>query len=398
MTPGLLKVEQPCPQCGAPVLLEESDRLFACRHCRVRLYLSGGAAPRYFLPPARGEDFLFVPYWHFRGASFAVTHGDITTRFFDKTLRAAGPDGLPLTMGVRTQAMTLRRAARGMEGRFLKPRATGDEALHRAEALSRSFGGLKEKIVHTTFVGEARSLVYAPCYERDGAIWDAVLGRRQVVRDLGDSLGPFEDTSSWRTKFMPALCPECGWDLPGERRSVVLVCTGCRRAWESRNGRWLQISHMILPGTGGTFFPCWELNVHVEGLVPKNYATLPAATRGAWERDGVLLRVPAFASRPRVFMRLAGQLTTGPPGEGEAGDLAGGELRPVTLERDDAMAMAGVVLTMLAVPKRDIYVLLPKLKIRLREAKLVFLPFRERGGDFVQAERGVSFRRNALRS
>lgn len=394
----MLKVEQPCPQCGAPVTLEESDRLFSCGHCRVRLYLSGGRAPRYFLPPAGDGDFLFVPYWHFRGASFTVLPGDITTRFLDKTMRAAGPDGLPLTLGVRTQAMTLRRAARDMKGRFLEPVASGDEALARAEAVARSFGGVNRRPVHTAFVGEARSLVYAPLCERDGALWDAVLDRRQAALPGEGIAGPFEDSSSWRTTFLPALCPECGWDLPGERRSVVLVCRRCSRSWASSRGRWLPVKTLFAGGQGANYFPVWELRVGVDGVGPGNFTSLPAASRAAWREGEFRLRVPAFAIRPRVLMRLAAQLTGAPLEQGVSERVPEGEIRSVTLGREDALAMAGVVLALLAVPKRDVYALLPGLKPGLRSAAIVYLPFDERAGDFVLREGAVSFRKNALRS
>jgi ribosomal protein S27AE len=398
MTPGLLKVEQPCPQCGAPVLLEESDRLFACGHCRVRLYLSGGTLPRYFLPPKEGGDLLFVPYWHFRGAWFAVFRGDIATRFFDKTLRASGPEKLPLTLGVRPQAMTLRRAARGVKGRFLRPLMSGDAALQKAEALSRSFGGLQGTIVHSAFSGEARSIIYAPYHEREHALWDAVLGRRQVAvpGDLSEQSPP-EDTSSWQTTFMPALCPECGWDLPGERRSVVLHCRGCSRSWESEKGRWEGVRHDFAPGTGGSYFPFWELRVRVEGVRPEHSQGLPAPTRKAWEDGALLVRVPAFGVRPRVLMRLSGQLTALPPEPGDGRETPEGVIVPVTLEKREALAMTEVVLAMLVVPKRDAYALLPNLRPRLEAARILFLPFRESGGDFVQAERKISFRKNTRR-
>lgn len=397
MTPGLLKVEQPCPQCGAPVTLEESDRLFSCGHCRVRLYLSGGSVPRFFLPPAAGKEFLFVPYWHFRGASFTVTSGEIATRFSDRTMRASGPVGLPLTMGVRTQAMTLRRAAREMEGRFLRPESSGEEALVRGEAVARSFAGKGGKTLHRSFVGDARSIVYAPYCERDGALWDAVLGRRQAAVPAEGIGGPFENTSAWRTAFMPALCPECGWDLPGERRSVVLVCRRCRRSWESRNGRWVPVRTFFASGTGTSYFPAWELRVGVDGLGSRNFANLPAATRESWGEGEMVMRVPAFGVRPRVLMRLSCQLTTLTPDTRASEAVPDGDVRSVTVGKEDALAMTGVVVALLAVPKRDVHRLLPALKPHLSSSRIVYYPFDERGGDYVQREGGVSFRKNTLR-
>ena len=49
------QIEQGCPQCGAPVTLDETDRLLACPFCRTRLYLVPEGHFRYHIPPAAGN-------------------------------------------------------------------------------------------------------------------------------------------------------------------------------------------------------------------------------------------------------------------------------------------------------------------------------------------------------
>ncbi|RME62869.1 MAG: hypothetical protein D6778_10460, partial [Nitrospirae bacterium] len=64
-----LKVFLECPQCGGPVELEETDRLFRCSFCRVKLQITAPGPPRYWLKP-RDEPFselIFLPYWRFKG-------------------------------------------------------------------------------------------------------------------------------------------------------------------------------------------------------------------------------------------------------------------------------------------------------------------------------------------
>jgi hypothetical protein len=42
-------IEYQCPQCGAPAILTETDRLFTCQFCRVKSYLLPGDYFRYVL-------------------------------------------------------------------------------------------------------------------------------------------------------------------------------------------------------------------------------------------------------------------------------------------------------------------------------------------------------------
>ena len=51
LTPNPWAVELQCPQCGAPVTLEEADRILACAFCRVRLLLIHPGYPQYYLDP-----------------------------------------------------------------------------------------------------------------------------------------------------------------------------------------------------------------------------------------------------------------------------------------------------------------------------------------------------------
>ena len=48
-----LQVEQGCPQCGARIVLAETDRLLTCSFCGVRNYLQATGPFRYVLPLAR---------------------------------------------------------------------------------------------------------------------------------------------------------------------------------------------------------------------------------------------------------------------------------------------------------------------------------------------------------
>lgn len=56
-------LEHQCPQCGAGVSLAETDRIFSCPFCRVRLYIAGDTLFSYYLVPAvKNTDAAFFSH------------------------------------------------------------------------------------------------------------------------------------------------------------------------------------------------------------------------------------------------------------------------------------------------------------------------------------------------
>jgi len=66
-------IDYQCPQCGAPAVLDETDRLFLCEYCRVKSYLITKDYFRYTLPSKAPENkkLLYFPYWRFKGMLFS---------------------------------------------------------------------------------------------------------------------------------------------------------------------------------------------------------------------------------------------------------------------------------------------------------------------------------------
>ena len=79
------QIEHQCPRCGAPVLLEETDRILSCGYCRVRLYIRVKDHARYCLAPGKApaRDLFFVPYWRFKGLVFSRTGVEIEQKVID---------------------------------------------------------------------------------------------------------------------------------------------------------------------------------------------------------------------------------------------------------------------------------------------------------------------------
>jgi len=392
-------------------MLDEADRLLTCGHCRVRLYLAAGRVAKYFLPPHASlgmKDLFFVPYWHLRGAHYRVLFSGTESTFLDTSCRASSAPVLPVTLGVRAQAMAMRIAAEGVEGSFVRPTLPYGGMLSRTEGTVRAFsdahGGAGAYL--TSFVGEAVSLIYAPVLPESKGLVDAVLNRPfPGTKSVSpEDLGPLEDTGSWTVSFLPAICPECGWDMPGERQSQVLLCTNCDRAWQVEGGRFVPLSFGSIEGGGGEVLPFWRVEVGIDGVKLDSYAdlaalaNLPRAVRDEWHRRRPAFWIPAFRSRPRLFLRLARQLTVFAPGEETlAPRVPPGKIHPVTVGYEAALESVRLTLAELAVPRKNVLPLLEGVKVKLLDRRLVYLPFTARGGDLMQEELGLSMRRNALR-
>ncbi len=87
-----MKIDYSCPQCGAPIVLSETDRILTCPYCRVSHYLVPEDFFRYYLPPDPGladpGRILFVPYGRFRGMFFHLLRPAVESRVIDHTFLA----------------------------------------------------------------------------------------------------------------------------------------------------------------------------------------------------------------------------------------------------------------------------------------------------------------------
>lgn len=163
-----MKIDYSCPQCGAPIVLNETDRLLTCPYCRVRHYLVPEDVFRYYLPPdprlADADRVLFVPYGRFRGMYFHLLWPDIESKVIDYNFLAIKEACFPGSLGLRPQTLHLRPALfnRGEES------LTPDQDLfdfQRPRTLTGS--GSKSPYSRPTieddaYIGEVKSIVYAP--------------------------------------------------------------------------------------------------------------------------------------------------------------------------------------------------------------------------------------------
>lgn len=172
-----LSLSHQCPQCGAPVELEETDHIFACPFCQVRLFIHAHGPLQYYMKPrikAPGT-LIYVPYWRLRGTAYVLDSESMQHKILDSSLLATSSPCLPPSLGLRTQALALHFVEPETPGYFLRP---GFPSAGFKKKLLNAVPGLRP--VHgpklTSCVGDALSLVFLPVFQ-DKELTDGITGQ-----------------------------------------------------------------------------------------------------------------------------------------------------------------------------------------------------------------------------
>jgi hypothetical protein len=117
-------IEQSCPSCGASIVLSEDDRLIQCAYCDVHNYKTGSVGSRYVLPaklPDHLEDkqLIFAPYLRFKGSIFYVQDKEVRHKIVDTTRLGLDNKHLPVSLGLRPQAMKIKPVGSSTSGSFI---------------------------------------------------------------------------------------------------------------------------------------------------------------------------------------------------------------------------------------------------------------------------------------
>ena len=398
-------IEHQCPQCGAPAVLEETDRLFSCEFCRVNSYLIADDYFRYVLPypAADGKEILYFPYWRFKGMLFFCGPAGIENRFVDISQQAIATPYFPFSVGVRSQAMKIRFVTPDTEGRFLRP---GESHQHIFNNFAQRFGkSLPRPIVHQCQIGETLSLIYSPFY-KSGKLYDAVLDNPvSEVLPEDFSIEDFaEDNPHGHIHFVSTLCPNCGWDLDGERDALVLRCKNCNSTWYPVGKKLKQLTFAHVPGQGSNtiYLPFWRIKADISGLQLNSYldlikvANLPKAIQSDWRAIDFRFWIPAFKVRPKIFLRLASQFTVVQPQKELIPQLPDGRIHPGNLPVEEAVESLKLTLADFMKPRRTLTERLPDIKVDAKKFSLVYFPFMEAHHEYIQAEYQIAINKNVM--
>ena len=396
------QIEEQCPQCGAPVSLGETDRILSCAFCRTHLYITTPDYFRYCIPPpaAAAEEILYVPYWRLRGLSYTFEPAGMTNRYVDTNTRAIALQEMPPSLGLRPQAMKLRFASPESKGVFLKPSRTLHDALPETDAATIGTH-------HGLFVGGMVSLIHTPMVIKNGMLCDAIL-QRPVAPWHPENISalPAKETIP-ATQFTPALCPQCNWDLKGEKDALVLSCANCNSSWICEGGAFRQIPCMVIRSETDArsllYLPFWRIKPRLQGLQAASFAdfirlaNLPRAITPTMEEKPLFFWSPAFKLNPALFLRWFRQMTIFQP-EDPMEETAPGTATyyPVNLPLSEATEGILAVLGSTVTDKRMFYQNLPFIKITPDDFLLVYHPFVIDQREFRHEKMGLVIEKNAL--
>ncbi|MBW2108970.1 MAG: hypothetical protein JRI36_09935 [Deltaproteobacteria bacterium] len=398
-------VDYQCPQCGAPATIEETDRLFSCGFCRVKSFLLSRVY-RYLLPccNAGNRALVFFPYWRFKGIFFSCTRQGIGYRILDISHQAVQCDLFPASVGLRSQAMKLRFVSPATQGYFLTPTLPFKDVLDAIQ--NRYEQDLAPPVFHRDFIGDTLSLLYSPFYVDHGIV-DAVLdspicGELPLNFDLFALPGGDTD---WTLRFIAAQCPTCGWDLDGDRDTLVLHCKNCDSAWQAGKAKFTPLPLVHVPAETDdevAWLPFWRIQAQSQGVRLASYAdfarlaNLPRVIQTKWETQPFMFWSPAFKVRPRDFLRLSRRIILEQPRGDWPPTIPEGFLYPVTLPVTEAAGALKINLAAFMKPPGLLYPRLSEIQIKPEVSTLVYFPFQLKGHDLVNTALQIRINRQTL--
>lgn len=385
-------VDHQCPQCGAPIELKETDRLLHCPYCHVKNFLFSRDCFRFVLPyMATGRDVFLVPYIRLKGNVYFCVDFSIGWRILDITHPGLPMQGLPISLGLRPQAMKLKFLNPEITGSFLRPTVRVKDVLSKWEKDPPI--SAQGSPIYRAYIGETISIVYLPILVRENRALDA-LTKEPILGLSGELLiSNLKDPSPLPIQVIPTLCPNCGSPMDCERDSVVMICSNCNSAWEVEKGEFVRVSLSFVRDRGneGLHIPFWRIQAKVHGIEMNSYADFlritnqPRIVKRQWENRAMCFWIPAFKLRPDIFIEIARHMTV--QQELPEADMEGPErkqLYPVTLPRKEAVKALNVTLAASTIDKKRVFPLLPHVRFRVNGEELVYIPFVDRGREIVQ--------------
>ena len=436
MTASIL-IRHSCPQCGGALELPEASRILSCPYCGVRLIMTRRGIPRYVMPhripdEIPGRERFFIPYLRFRGPVLYCHGYHIRHKFLELSRIGLELTGLPPSLGYRPQALPLVPAEILLErqglndadsGTFLGLKIKTSQLLRQAARIPK--GSQDMPVFHQTFIGENISIIYLPVFRRGSMLFDGVTRQPLAAKMDEDQACRFREESATFTgiSFVPALCPECGWDLAADDFSMVFHCPGCGLFWSKMQPGAMKLSRIPVESIGSQahtdrLLPFWRFQIEFEEVRTLydlfRFLGLP---EGFGPAGNTLLRpaavlVPAFSTSPKGYLNLSRSITASQhriepelPDNGLISSTENGDsgrqnmrLHPVTISRQDAQRSLKMALAGMSLAKKRLFPLLRSLRLKIRGFRLSYLPFSRSGNELVQLEASVAVNRHSIRS
>jgi hypothetical protein len=369
--------------------------------------------PRYVLPSRlpqhiHEEDLIYIPYLRFKGSVYYCQGSEVRHKLVDTTRRGASFEILPVSLGLRPQAMNVKPVSHQFHGSFVKQTEKAEKMFAEAARLTTLFEKkTRKKVIHRAFIGETVSRVYLPVYEYHGLLYDGVthlsLGGGSLTQQLLTNVLAFK--REWEPLFLSTICPGCGDAMQGSRDSLVMRCLNCESQWTEEDGRFTQLDYgVVTPLEGGArFIPFWQIEPEVDGAQLASLADFlhltnqPVVVQRKHFDHKLSFIIPAFKVNPLTLLQAAKNLTMLQLAFCEQYKKPLPECFPVTLPHSEAVQVLKSVLAASAVSAKRVMDVLPKINFRVNKKRLLYLPFRDGGHDYIQHNTGVSLATAALR-
>jgi hypothetical protein len=356
------------------------------------------------------EGLLYIPYLRFKGCIYSIQGKEVLHKLIDTTRVGCDSGFVPASLGLRPQAMKVRPVTDSVVGKFVRQTVKADTIFQEAAKITRIFTeDRKSQLYHRSFIGETISRIYLPVYRYSGMLYDGVthqkLGLDSVADQFGGSLLPF--AREWEPRYISMLCPECGEVMHGSRETLVVSCAGCSRHWLEEEGSFHNLEYLAVPPreSEAHYLPFWRIEPEDESGKLVSLADFfeltnqPVVIQRAHREQKMVFMIPAFKLNPTLFLQTSRMLTVGQGNSPSPAryDIAGDRVYPVTLPSSEAAEALKTVLVASAVSVRKVLDLLAVIQFRTYTRKLIYLPFRDTGHDFVEQHTGVCIANAALR-
>ena len=264
---------------------------------------------------------------------------------------------------------------------------------------------LSGPIIHQANIGDSRSIIYSPFYF-DGCLMDAILNRpvtQAPAKDF-DVSAYAGDRLDWHPRFLPTLCPHCGWDLDGDRDSLVLSCRNCASVYKPGEKGFSKLRAIHLPGEGNhlRYMPFWRIKADISGLSLASHAdlvreaNLSGTARSGTPDAAFYFWALAFKVRPQFFLTLSQTMTVAQPQGHFLQGIPEGNLHPVNLPLKEGLQSLKLTLSGMIKPRRKVVSILPDIRITPKSFVLAYLPFVESHHDLLQPAIQASINKNML--
>ena len=407
-----LTIHQSCPSCGASIVLREADRLLTCPYCDVKNFMVTKGPLRFVLPHKApehilAEDMFYAPYLRFKGNVFYCKGKFLKHKVVDTTQQGIEGSILPASLGLRPQAMPVLLVTDAVSGSFLPQRIKAKLLVERAAQLTEiDSENIKAAFYHRAYIGETISCIYLPLYFDNDILYDAVTNKPLGKGGSEDQLRSLSlrYKASWAPHFLSTVCPHCAALLTGERDSLILSCRNCDSSWQEQQGRFRKIgwSSVATAHKEMYYLPFWKLRVEASGIELASFADLlqqtnqPRVVQPRHREQQLAFFLPAFKVRPSTFLRLGKNMTLAQEKIGTTEQKMPKRMHPVTLPRNEALQALKSVLAGIAMNKKKVLPKLPHIHFKPVETELSYLPFFDKGHDFVQEQTGISIAQSVL--